>query len=65
MFFRKPFPRAGSSCPCPICPAARQGESREEALANAKEAIGLYLETLEEAGEPLLRPDREHSKISA
>ena len=42
-----------------------QGESREEALANAKEAIGLYLETLEEAGEPLPRPDREHVKISA
>lgn len=42
-----------------------QGETREEALDNAKEAIALYLETLEEAGEPIPKPKREHVTISA
>jgi len=42
-----------------------QGETRDEALANAKEAITLYLETLEEAGEPVPKPQREHVTISA
>ncbi|MBI4503995.1 MAG: type II toxin-antitoxin system HicB family antitoxin [Chloroflexi bacterium] len=30
-----------------------QGETIEEALANAKEAIALYLEELDESGEPV------------
>ena len=29
------------------------GSSRDEALANVREAIGLYLEDLEAAGEPI------------
>ena len=42
-----------------------QGETREEALANAKEAITAYLETLEELGRPLPSPQREHVTITA
>lgn len=42
-----------------------QGETRDEALANAKEAIGAYLEALEELGRPLPKAVREHVKISA
>lgn len=42
-----------------------QGETRDEALANAKEAITAYLEALEELGRPLPKPQREHVKISA
>ncbi|MGH2763856.1 MAG: type II toxin-antitoxin system HicB family antitoxin [Thermoleophilaceae bacterium] len=42
-----------------------QGETRDEALANAKEAIGAYLDALEELGRPLPKPTREHVKISA
>ncbi len=30
-----------------------QGETRDEALANAKEAIGAYLDALDELGRPL------------
>ena len=33
-----------------------QGKTREEALANAKEAIALYLESLEAHGEPVPPP---------
>jgi predicted RNase H-like HicB family nuclease len=42
-----------------------QGETRDEALANAKEAIGAYLEGLEELGGPLPKPRREHVTITA
>jgi predicted RNase H-like HicB family nuclease len=42
-----------------------QGETRDEALANAKEAIGAYLEALEELGRPLPKPRREHVTITA
>lgn len=42
-----------------------QGESRDEALANAKEAIAAYLGALEELGRPLPKPQREHFKITA
>lgn len=42
-----------------------QGETREEALANAKEAIAAYLDGLEELGRPLPKPSREHVKITA
>ena len=33
-----------------------QGSSRDEALTNIKEAISLYLESLEERGEPVPPP---------
>lgn len=42
-----------------------QGETREEAVANAKEAIEGYLETLKELGRPIPEPVREHVKITA
>lgn len=42
-----------------------QGETRDEALGNAKEAIAAYLDALEELGRPLPRPKREHVKITA
>lgn len=36
-----------------------QGDSRDEALANAKEAIEAYLESLKLGGEPLPTPTEE------
>lgn len=42
-----------------------QGETREEALANAREAIVAYLAALDELGRPRPKPKREHVKISA
>ena len=42
-----------------------QGETREEALTNAKEAVRAYLDSLAELGRPLPKPQREHLKISA
>jgi antitoxin HicB len=42
-----------------------QGETRDEALANAKEAIAAYLDALEELGRALPKPTREHVKITA
>ncbi len=41
-----------------------QGETRDEALENAKEAIAAYLDALEELGKPLPKPTREHVKIT-
>jgi predicted RNase H-like HicB family nuclease len=38
----------------PILPGCiSEGDTREEALSNIKEAIELYLESLEEDGEPI------------
>lgn len=42
-----------------------QGETRDEALMNAKEAIAAYLDTLDELGRPLPKLEREHVKITA
>jgi predicted RNase H-like HicB family nuclease len=43
------------------CPALRgchtQGETHEEALRNIREAIELYIESLRDHGEPILRED--------
>lgn len=39
-----------------------QGETRDEALANAKEAIVAYLDAF---GRPLPKPEHEHVKITA
>lgn len=42
-----------------------QGETRDEALTYAKEAIALYLEALEDLDRPLPDPKREHVTITA
>lgn len=42
-----------------------QGETREEAIAMARDAIAGYVETLSELERPLPRPKREHLKIRA
>ena len=42
---------------CPALPGCHsQGATRDEAVANIKEAITLYLEDLEENGEPFPSP---------
>ncbi len=42
---------------CPSLPGCiSQGQTREEALANIKEAIDLYVECLEEDGLPVPEP---------
>lgn len=39
---------------CPSLPGCiSQGETREEALANIREAIDLYIEVLKEDGDPI------------
>jgi len=39
---------------CPSLPGCNtQGKTREEAIENAKEAIALYVESLEELGKPV------------
>lgn len=40
-----------------------QGDTRDEAIAMARDAIASYLETLKELGRPLPRPTREHLTI--
>ena len=42
-----------------------QGETRDEALANVREAIVGYLDTLEEEGWPVPQPVRERVTIDA
>ena len=42
---------------CPSLPGCvSQGRTRQEALANIKEAIALYIETLEDDGMPVPQP---------
>ncbi len=49
-----PEEEGGYSVEVPALPGCvTQGESREEAVAMAKEAIGLYLESLKADGEPI------------
>jgi predicted RNase H-like HicB family nuclease len=44
----------GYSASVPALPGCRsQGDTRDEALANIREAIELYVEALREAGEPI------------
>jgi predicted RNase H-like HicB family nuclease len=39
---------------CPSLPGCiSQGKTKEEAIANIKEAIALYIEDLEDSGEPV------------
>jgi len=47
------------SVSCPVLPGCHsQGDTEAEALANIKEAIELYLEDLEAAGDPFPTPVR-------
>ncbi len=49
-----PQPDGGFFVECPSLPGCySQGDSRDEALANIREAILLALEDLEEMGEPI------------
>jgi antitoxin HicB len=53
----QPEEEGGFSVSVPALPGCHtQGETREEALEMAKDAIGGYLEVLEEEGRPLPRP---------
>jgi len=45
---------AAASCIAPLCPAAtRQGETRDEAIDNIREAIEAYLESLKKDNLPV------------
>jgi predicted RNase H-like HicB family nuclease len=46
----RPEPRGGYSALCPELGVASQGETIEEAEANLKEAVELYLESAKELG---------------
>ncbi len=47
-------PDGGYSASVPALPGCRsQGDTRDETLANIREAIELYVETLREVGEPI------------
>lgn len=47
----------GFTVTCPVLPGCvSQGDTREEALANIKEAIEGYLQVLRESGEPAPEP---------
>jgi predicted RNase H-like HicB family nuclease len=62
----EPQPEGGFVVSVPDLPGCwTQGETREEAVANAKEAIGAYLEALEELGRPIPKPERERLTIQA
>ncbi len=50
----EPNESAGYTVTVPLLPGCiSEGDTREEALANIKEAIELYLESLQADGEPL------------
>jgi antitoxin HicB len=54
----EPNESGGYTVTVPLLPGCvSEGDSREEALANIKEAIELYIESLEADGEPI--PDEE------
>lgn len=51
---------------CPALPGCvSQGRTREEALANIREAIELYVESLRAHGEPVPHEDAETVEVSA
>ena len=51
---------------CPALPdCVSQGRTREEALANIREAIELYVDSLGEHGEPVPHEDAETVEIRA
>lgn len=63
----EPEPQAGGySVHVPVLPGRHsQGDSREEALANIKEAIELYIDYLRDRGEPIPREEVETVEVAA
>ena len=58
-----PDPESGFTVTVPALPGCiTQGETVEECLLNAQEAIELYLEELTAAGEPIPE-EREHPRV--
>lgn len=58
-----PEPEGGYTVTVPALPGCiTQGETVEECLANAKEAIALYVEDLMASGEPVPE-EREHPQL--
>lgn len=58
-----PDPEGGYTVTVPALPGCiTQGETVDECLANAKEAIALYLEDLEASGEPIPE-ETEHPQL--
>jgi antitoxin HicB len=56
----RPEPEGGFTVTCPkLPPVVTYGETLEEAQANAREAIELYLEVMREDGQPIPPPDRD------
>ena len=54
----RPEPEGGFTVTCPkLPPVVTYGETLEEAQANAREAIELYLEVMREDGQPIPPPD--------
>ena len=61
----QPEPEGGFSVFVPGLPSvATQGESREEALAMAKEAIEVYLEVMQEEGLPIPHVERDRVAVT-
>jgi antitoxin HicB len=56
----RPEPEGGLTVTCPkLPPVVTYGETLEEAQANAREAIELYVEVMREDGQPIPPPDRD------
>ena len=61
-----PEPSGGFSIVCPTLPGCHsQGETLQEALANVREAVTLYLDVLEEDGLPVPDPLDSRDHVSA
>ena len=53
-------PEGGFTVTCPkLSPVVTYGETLEQAQANAREAIELCLEVMQEDGQPIPPPDRD------
>lgn len=62
----EPQPEGGFVVSVPDLPGCwTQGETRDEALAMARDAIDGYLETLRELGRPIPTSEREHVTVRA
>jgi antitoxin HicB len=56
----RPEPEGGFTVTCPkLPPVVTYGETLEEAHANAREAIELYLEVMREDSQPIPPPDKD------
>jgi antitoxin HicB len=64
--FLEPAEEGGYVVSCPALPGCvSEGETKEEALANIKDAVQGYLETLRRHNEPLPRVEVEIIEIAA